>query len=82
MTEIDKIIICVYINDLRQGDNPEHMKTEMKNIIDEIPYMRPKCCIYICSILPADSTDISKHKIEFANSQLEDLQRYSEKCTI
>jgi hypothetical protein len=77
--DMDKIIVCVGINDLRQGSSPEQVISEMKSLVQEILYMHPTCYIYICSLLPSKSRDVTKQNITQLNAQLKDLERYSER---
>jgi lysophospholipase L1-like esterase len=77
--EMDKIIICAGLNDLRGGSSPEQVTSEMKCLVDDILSRHPQGYIYICSMLPVNIREVPKQKITRTNSQLEELQKYSER---
>ena len=78
-TDMEKVIFCVGLNDLRNGSDPKQVEFEMKHLVDETIYRHPKCYIYICSILPVDIQTVSKATITNTNTRLQNLEKYHEK---
>ena len=77
--EMQKVIYCIGLNDLRNGRDINQIVDSMKSLIDETVYKHPACYIYICSILPVHSKEIMRNKIASVNAQFENLQRYQER---
>ena len=77
--EMEKIIFCVGLNDIRNGGKINQVVQDMKCLIDEALYRHPRCFIFICSILPVHSSEMAKQKITSTNSQLKDLEKYHER---
>jgi CHASE3 domain sensor protein len=55
--EMDKIVFCVGLNDLRDGKSVNQVVEDMKYLIDETIYRHPRSIIYVCSILMRPYTD-------------------------
>jgi lysophospholipase L1-like esterase len=73
--ELEKVIFCVGLNDLRNGVEVRHIVNDMKRLIEETLYQHPRCYVYLCSILPARGPDITRDKISSLNLELEQLQK-------
>jgi lysophospholipase L1-like esterase len=69
--KMQKIIYCVGLNDLRNGQTVDQIEENMRSLIEE----SPSCYIYICSILPVHSGEVSRDQISRLNLRLESLQK-------
>jgi hypothetical protein len=74
--QMDKIIFCVGLNDLRDGNSIDQVVDDMKCLIEETQYRHAGWDVYVCSILPAVLEQVSKQTIERVNSNFEHFQRY------
>lgn len=85
--EMDKIIYCVGLNDLRDGKNAHQIEKDMKYLVDETIYRHPRSTVYICSILPVTGKEVDSSKIYNVNKQLRSLEglytnvQYIDICT-
>ena len=77
--EMNNIILCVGLNDLRQGTEVKQIARDMKSLVEETTYRHPNSYIYICSILPVNSPEITRDSITRLNTELENLQRHWER---
>lgn len=77
--EMRKVIFCVGLNDLRHGTDVNQIIRDMKSLIEETFYRHPHCYIYICSILPVNSPEITRDRITRLNAELENLQIHWER---
>ena len=75
----NKIIFCVGLNDLRQGSEVSKIEQDMRSLIEETLYRHPQAYIYVCSILPVNSPDVTRDRITQLNTKLEHLQRLWER---
>ena len=77
--EMDKVIFCVGLNDLREGTEVKQIIKDMRSLIDETLYRHPQCYTYICSILPVNCPRVTRDKITRLNAELENLQNLWER---
>jgi predicted house-cleaning noncanonical NTP pyrophosphatase (MazG superfamily) len=71
---MDKIVFNVGLNDIRNGSSIPEIVEDMKDLIHETQYKHPGCSLYICSILPVGSTEVTKRKIASVNTEFCKMQ--------
>lgn len=85
--EMDKVVFCVGLNDLRNGKSVQQIEKDMRYLIEETMYRHPHSTIYVCSILPVNCREVTSNEILSANKQLRALERlynsvqYIDTCT-
>jgi hypothetical protein len=70
----EKVVLCVGLNDIRDGNSAQQVAEEMEKLIKETQKRHPRCKVYICSILPVNIGEL-KETIKQTNSYFEQLSR-------
>lgn len=70
---MEKVVLCVGMNDLRDGNSDRQVTDDMKRLIKETQKKHPGCKTYVCSILPIKCTEELKERIKRTNSQFAHL---------
>jgi hypothetical protein len=74
--QMENIIFCVGLNDLRNGNNVDLVVADMKRLTEETQYRHPRCSIYVCSILPVNTEKATKSTIGNVNSHFKHYPTY------
>ena len=74
---LTKVIVCVGINDLRQGTSCNQITTELKTLISETRKRHSGCSILVCSVLPVNSREVDKNNtVKNLNRKFEDTCKH------
>ena len=70
---MEKIVFCVGLNDLRNGNSATQVRDDVEHLIYETKRRHPGCKILLCSILPIKCTEEMKRRIKQTNAHLAQL---------
>ena len=74
--QMKNIILCVGLNDIRNGNNVDAIVDDMKCLLEETQLRHPECSVHLCSILPVDTGKVAKQDIDRVNSHFQHFGKY------